>query len=295
MSILTGTFTALVTPFTLRGESVDYDSLGKLIDFQLSAGVHGLVVCGSTGEAATLSEEEYRAVASFTVKRVAGKVPVVGGIGANDTVRACANAKVLEGCGVDFAMVVVPPYNKPSQEGMIAHFEKIKQNTRLPLIAYNVPGRTGSNLLPSTVHRLAQQETIIGLKEACGSLDQVIDILALERNRLPVLSGDDSLTFSIMAAGGRGVISVVSNVAPEIMVTLTNAATRGEWEKARNALYIMLPLARALFVESNPVPVKCALALRGVIATPTVRLPLLNAQLSTQEKLSTLLSSRSLQ
>jgi 4-hydroxy-tetrahydrodipicolinate synthase len=290
-----GVFTALVTPFTNEGSAVDIKSLDTLLDYQLSNGVHGVVACGSTGEAATLTPEEYTSVVRHVVSRVKRAVPVIAGVGANNTAVAIEQAKLLTELKVDAVMVVVPPYNKPSQRGMIEHFAAVQKATPLPIVAYNVPGRTGANLLPSTIKELSERKIISGVKEACGSVDQIYDLLATERSRLPVFSGDDSLTLPVMVAGGCGVISVASNVIPRTLSSLTNAILRGDIASARELHFEALPIMRALFCESNPVPVKEALRIRKIIAHNAVRLPLLSATTTTQELLTKLLTSSELQ
>jgi 4-hydroxy-tetrahydrodipicolinate synthase len=284
-----GTYTALATPFTKDGSSIDFDSLTNLVAHQIAGGVQGLVVCGSTGEAATLTPDEYTSVVRHVVAQTKGALPIVAGIGTNSTAAAVQLAHHIAKLNVDAIMVVVPPYNKPSQRGMIEHFSAVKRATSLPLIAYNVPGRSSANLLPQTVQELSELKIIDAVKEACGNMDQISDLLLTERNRLPVFCGDDSLTFPAMAAGARGVISVVSNVVPEKILAITASAQKGAWERARNAHFAALPIMRALFAESNPVPVKAALALKKIITHDTVRLPLLPAQATTRELLSTLL------
>jgi len=286
---LKGTFPAIVTPFSKDGASVDFDSLYNLIEYQISARVDGLVVCGSTGEAQTLSDEEYQKVISFTKEKVNGRIPVIAGIGTNSTMKGIAAAKLLDEIAVDGILLVAPMYNKPTQKGIIAHFEQIKRATRLPIIAYNVPGRTGVNILPATIATLVKQGTICGLKEASGSMDQVLDILAQVRDHCSVVSGEDSLVCSLMLAGGKGVISASANIIPEIFVEITTAAINGDWERAREAQFKALPWVRLMFVETNPIPVKTAVALKGVIKYPTLRLPLMPAEDSTVEKIKALL------
>ena len=286
---LKGTHTAIVTPFTKDGSAVDFDSLNNLIEFQIGAGVDGIVVCGSTGEAQTLGDDEFQKVVSFTKDSVRSRVPVTAGIGTNSTLKAAAIAGLLDEIGVDGILVVAPPYNKPPQRGIIAHFEAIKRATRLPLIAYNVPGRTGCNILPATIATLVRQGTVIGVKEASGSMDQVLDLLTLVRDDCAVLSGEDSLVSSLMLSGGKGVISASANIIPEIFVEITAAALGGDWERARDAQFRALPWIRLMFSETNPIPVKTAVALKGVIKHATLRQPLCAAEEGTVERIRSML------
>lgn len=286
-----GVFTAVVTPFDVQG-ALDLKGLESIIEDQIQSGVHGIVVCGSTGEASTLSDEEYRAVVRRCVELVDRRVCCVAGIGGSSTRRAQCMAEELEQLGVDAAMLVVPPYNKPSQEGIIGHFRAVHGSTRLPLIAYNVPGRTVANMLPGTVATLAEEGTIEALKDASGSLDQFMDTAALVRDRIALLSGEDSLTHAMMASGARGVVSVAANVSPIEMVSMVSHALKGDFARSRESQFGLLPLIRALFSETNPIPVKAAVWIRGLISSPAVRLPLTPAQSTTVARLRDLLTKR---
>lgn len=286
---LFGTYTAIATPFNEDASALDLKSLEKLLEFQLKGGVQGVVACGSTGEAATLTDEEYRQVVSLSVNFWKGKGTVIAGVGANSTRRAIEIAQVAEGLGADALLLVTPFYNKPSQDGLLVHFREVKRNTRLPIIAYNVPGRTGVNLMPPTVAKLVSEGLIIGVKDACGSMDQMLDTLALVRGKTAYLSGEDSLVHPAMCAGGQGVISATANIIPEIFHRLTESARKGDVEAGAQAQFDALPIVRAMFVESNPVPVKAALAMKGIIKFATPRLPLLSAQPSTCEKIKAVL------
>ncbi|MBN8549473.1 MAG: 4-hydroxy-tetrahydrodipicolinate synthase [Deltaproteobacteria bacterium] len=290
--VFKGTYTAIVTPFTADGAEVDYASLQKLVDFQISHGVDGIVVCGSTGEAVTLSDAEYKKVITSTIGFVKGRVPVVAGVGSSSTARAVEMASFVNGSGAQAILLVVPPYNKPTQDGIVAHFAEVKRHVSLPIIAYNVPGRTGLNMAPETIAALAKQKLIVALKEANGSIMQVLDTVALVGRNIDILSGEDALIHATMASGGCGVISVISNAWPAETVTITDTALRGDWEASLQAQLRMLPAVRAMFCETNPIPVKAALALRGVIAHPTLRLPLLSAQPSTIARIELLLKDR---
>lgn len=287
---LRGTWPAIVTPFSKDASAIDRDSLANLIEYQIGAGVDGIVVCGSTGEAQTLTDDEYQRVVTFTKDTIKGRVPLISGIGTNATAKAVAYARLLEEIGIDGILVVAPPYNKPPQRGMIAHFEAIKKAASLPLVAYNVPGRTGVNLLPATLATMARQGTIVGIKEASGSMDQVLDLLAQVREISSVMSGEDSLVNSMMASGGKGVISASANIIPELFVEITSAALNGDWEKAREAQFKALPWIRLMFAETNPIPVKTAVAMKGIIQNASVRAPLCQAEESTIQRISELLS-----
>jgi 4-hydroxy-tetrahydrodipicolinate synthase len=284
-----GTWPAIVTPFTADAAAVDYQSLGSLLEFQHANGVEGIVVCGSTGEAATLEPEEYREVIAWVVQWCRGKLPVVAGIGASSTARAVASAQELNAAGLDGLLVVTPPYNKPPQAGLIEHFRAVKRATALPMIAYNVPGRTGINMQPATVGVLAREGTIAALKDASGSIEQLLETLRECEGRLSVLAGEDSLVYPTMSCGGSGTISASANVAPKEFVGITGRYLAGDTAGAAQQQLELLPLVRALFMETNPIPVKTALALKGVIASAAVRLPLVAASEATQARLAELL------
>jgi 4-hydroxy-tetrahydrodipicolinate synthase len=271
---LRGVIPALVTPFTKDGAHVDTKSLGALIEKQIAGKVHGVVACGSTGEASTLSEAEYFEVVKFTREMTRGKVPCVAGISVSSTHRAVQMAREIKEVGCDAILVATPPYNKPSQAGIIEHFKAIQAASGLPLIAYNVPGRSGVAITPITLGTLSQQGIISAIKEASGSVDLLADTMLTVRADCQVLSGDDSLFLATLAYGGRGVISVVANACPEEMVALYNAFERGDTSEACRLQLGLLPRIRAAFIEANPVPIKTALARMGVIANDTVRLPL---------------------
>jgi len=272
--ILRGVIPALVTPFTKDGAHVDTKSLGALIEKQIAGKVHGVVACGSTGEASTLSEAEYVEVVKFTREMTRGKLPCVAGISVSSTHRAVQMARGVKEVGCDAILVATPPYNKPSQAGIIEHFKAIQAASGLPLIAYNVPGRSGVAITPTTLGTLSQQGIISAIKEASGSVDLLADTMLSVRADCQVLSGDDSLFLATLAYGGRGVISVVANACPEEMVALYNAFERGDTSEACRLQLGLLPRIRAAFIEANPVPIKTALARMGVIASDTVRLPL---------------------
>lgn len=267
-----GCGTALVTPFTKNG-SLDVEALRRLVEFQLREGIDFLVPCGTTGETPTLEHEEYLGVIRVVVEEVERKVPVIAGVGGNGTRKVAALAEEVAALGVQGILSVAPYYNKPTQEGLFQHFAAIAEATNLPVIVYNVPGRTSSNIEPATLARLAKISNIIGVKEASGSITQQMEVLASVPSGFKVLSGDDAYTFPLMALGGVGVVSVVSNEAPALVTRLAHLMLEGKIEEARKLHFELLPLFHANFVETNPIPVKAALAMMGMIEE-VYRLPL---------------------
>ena len=267
-----GCGTALVTPFS-EGGALDLEAYRDLIRWQVDSGVHFLVPCGTTGESVTLEENEYRAVIGACVETVSGAVPVVAGAGTNSTAHTIHFARIAEEEGANAILSVTPYYNKPTQEGIFLHFRNIAAAVRIPMIVYNVPGRTGTNISAATTLRLAQVENVIGIKEASGALDQITEILIGQPPGFTVLSGDDAFTFSIMALGGKGVISVTSNVIPAEMSRLVQLALDGQLEEARKIHFRFLSLMNLNFIESSPIPVKYALSRMGKIQE-VYRLPL---------------------
>ena len=266
-----GVFTALVTPF--RDGEIDAPALHALVDHQIDAGIDGVVPCGSTGESATLSHAEHRRVVEIAVEAAGGRIPVVAGTGSNNTREAIELTLHAKEAGADGAILISPYYNKPTQEGIFAHFEAVARETGLPLVVYNIPGRTASNIAPGTLARLADVDSIVGVKEACGDLDQIAHVVAACRDDFAVLSGDDALTLPLLAIGGKGVISVSSNVAPREMLELVREARAGRFDRALGVHQRLLPLFDALFCETNPIPVKAAVALQGRCGDE-IRLPL---------------------
>jgi len=262
--MFTGVITALVTPF--RRGAVDEDALRSLVEDQIANGIDGLVPVGTTGESPTLTFEEHIRVIKLVVEVAQKRVPIVAGTGANSTQEAIELSLAAKKVGADGMLQVTPYYNKPSQEGLYRHFKEIVEACPLPTILYNVPGRTGCDLLPETVARLAELPDIVGIKEATGSTLRASQVLALCPSRFVVLSGDDAAAFPLFALGGKGVISVVSNVAPADMAEMWDAAAAGRWDRARELHFKLMPLSEGLFIESNPVPVKSALAMMGRIA-----------------------------
>ncbi len=266
-----GSMVALVTPF--RNGDVDEGALRDLIEFQIASGTHAIVSCGTTGESPALSQAEYERVIELTLEVVAGRVPVIAGTGSNSTAEAVRKTSHAKKVGVDAALVIVPYYNKPTQDGLYQHFQAVAEGVDIPILLYNVPGRTATNLLPETVARLAEISNIVGIKEAAGSFQQASDVIGLCPPKFCVISGDDFLAFPLLAVGGKGVISVTANVAPVDVAELCNAIDEGDWARARGLHYKLRPLNHAMFFESNPIPVKTALGLMGK-CTGEMRLPL---------------------
>jgi 4-hydroxy-tetrahydrodipicolinate synthase len=269
--MFTGSMVALVTPF--KNGKVDWQSLEGLVEFHIQNGTHGIVPCGTTGESATLSHEEHDEVINAVIRSVKKRVPVIAGTGSNSTEEAVRLTRGAEQAGADGALMISPYYNRPTQEGIYQHYKKVAGAVGIPIIVYNIPGRTGSKIEPETLARLAEIKNIAGVKEATGSVDQAIDVIRLCGDNLAVYSGEDSLTFSLMALGGKGVISTVANIAPREVSLLAEACLNGEWEKGRELQLKLVPLIRSVFIETNPIPVKTALSLMGK-CTGELRLPL---------------------
>ena len=287
--LLHGCGTALVTPFLPDG-SVDYETYAALVDRQVAGGVDFLVPLATTGETPALTQEEKVQLLKITQEH-AGGLPVVPGVGSNSLPGTLANIRLLEPLGPDAFLVVVPFYNKPTQEGQFQYFKAVAAQTEIPLVIYNVPGRTGANMLPDTVIRLATEVPgIAGIKEASGNYTQVSEIIRRAPEGFAILSGDDDLTFALMATGAQGVISVASNVLPGAVAAMTGALEEGDLKAARDLHHYLSPLYKACFVESNPIPVKAALSILG-LCTDTVRLPLAPASESTRKYLTSVLKS----
>ena len=284
-SMLTGCGTALATPFTTGG-AVDERALRGFVDWQLDEGIDFVVPCGSTGEAATLTAAEHRRVVEITVEQVRGRVPVVAGAGSNDTRKAIENSKAMKEAGATHLLHVSPMYNKPPQRGIVAHFLAVADACDLPIVVYNVPGRTGSNIEAATTLELARHARIIAVKEASANLAQITDCIAGKPDGFAVLSGDDELTLPILALGGDGLISVVSNVVPKLMTQLVRLGVAGQLEEARELHLRLLPWMRAAFIESNPLPVKAALAMmkkmENVLRAPLVPMDIQHDRLLSQ-------------
>jgi len=289
---LRGCGTALVTPFRRDG-SLDLDALRRLVQFQLRAGIDFLVPCGTTGETPTLEHAEYLAVVRAVVQEVAGRVPVIAGVGGNNTRKVIDLAAEVRGLGVQGILSVAPYYNKPTQEGLYQHFQAMAESTDLPIIVYNVPARTSSNIEPPTVARLAKIPNIIGIKEASGSIVQQMEVLAAVPPGFRVLSGDDSFTFPLMALGGVGIISVISNEIPAQMTRLAHLLLEGKLEAARQLHFSLLTLMQVNFIETNPIPVKAALAMMGMIEE-VYRLPMVPMKTENRAKLEKVLAAQGL-
>ena len=270
-TIFKGMATAMVTPMTQEG--VDYEALGRFIDFQLASGINALVAVGTTGESATLTPEERKKVISFTIDRVAGRVPVIAGTGTNNTLHAIDYSVSAAQAGADALLVVTPYYNKATQNGLIAHYTAIADKVDKPIILYNVPSRTGCNLLPATVEKLAEHPNIAAIKEASGNMSQVVELFARCGDKIDVYSGEDGLTVPMLAMGGMGTISVLSNVIPKGAVEMTDAFFAGDLRKAAALQCRYLDLINLLFCEVNPIPAKAAISAMGY-GKEFIRLPL---------------------
>jgi 4-hydroxy-tetrahydrodipicolinate synthase len=285
---LQGILTALVTPF--RGGRIDEEALKALIEFQLREGIDGIVPCGTTGEASTLSYEEHERVMALTVQFVKGAVPVIAGTGSNSTEEAVELTMNAKKCGVDMCLLTTPYYNRPTQEGLYLHYKKIAEEVDIPLVLYNIPGRTGVNMLPETVARLAGIPNIVAIKEASGSLGQVTDIWRLTQGKFVILSGDDNLFLPMMSAGAQGVISVLSNIAPRPLKDLYEAfLIKQDVFRARDLHTELITLMQAMFIETNPIPVKEALHRMGMVDRE-YRLPLCPMSEKNQEALAGILA-----
>ena len=270
--MFSGTFTALVTPF--RNDEVDVEALESMVEFQIQHGVSGLVPCGTTGETPAMSEEEDRVVVETVVRVANGRVPVVAGTGSNSTDMAIKYTRMAQEVGADGSLQVAPYYNKPTQEGLYRHFAAIAESTDLPLILYNIPGRTSVTISAETMARLAEIPNIVGVKDSTLSMNMISDVISLCGEEFDVLSGDDPMTLPLISLGGVGVISVASNVAPGAVSEMVKALLESEWERGRELHYELLPLFRALFFETNPIPVKTAASLLG-LCSDEMRLPLI--------------------
>jgi 4-hydroxy-tetrahydrodipicolinate synthase len=280
--VIEGIHTALITP--MKNDNIDLDALGRIVDRQMAAGVQGLVICATTGEGSTLREKERAQVIEAVVKRAGSKLHITVGTGRVSTWSTIEDTRVAADLGADAALVVAPPYVRPSQEGMVAHFEQVANQGGLPIIVYNVPSRTSCDLQAETIGKLAQHDKIVGVKEATGSILRAQEIIALVEGKIAVLSGDDPITVSLLLAGGQGVISTASNSVPEIWVSLWNAWKKGDYKEAAVIQARLRLLHEALFCEANPGPVKGTLYLLGLIE-PEIRLPLIWPGAQTLERL----------
>ena len=281
-TIFTGMATAIVTPMTKT--DIDYDALGRFLDFQIDSGINAIVVMGTTGENATIEPVDQDKVIRFTVEKVAHRVPVIAGTGTNNTAHVLHNTRNACAAGADAILVVTPYYNKATQNGLITHFTAVADESTVPVILYNVPGRTGCNLLPKTVAKLAEHPRIAAIKEATGSLAQMVEIMALCGDKIDVYSGEDALTVPMMAMGAAGTISVLSNVVPAQAVAMTNACLAGDYKTAARLQCELLPLTNALFSEVNPIPAKAAVSAMG-FGEENLRLPLTPMEDANRQKL----------
>ncbi|WP_457570900.1 4-hydroxy-tetrahydrodipicolinate synthase [Desulfovulcanus sp.] len=287
-----GAFTALVTPF--KDGQIDEEAYRELIEWQIEEGIDGLVPCGTTGESATLSHEEHKQVVKICVEQAKGRVPVLAGAGSNSTREAIDLTRYAKEAGADGALLITPYYNKPTPEGIVAHFKAIAQEVSIPMVVYNVPSRTSLNVLPPTVARLFKEiPDVVGIKEATGNLKQVSEVIEECGPDFIVLSGDDFTVLPLLSVGGHGVISVVSNIVPRKMSDLCKAFFQNDLETAQKLHHEMAPLSRAMFLETNPIPVKTALSLMGKIKLE-LRLPLVPMLSSNEEKLRNILEKKQL-
>lgn len=284
--MFSGSFVALVTPF--KNNRVDVEKLKELVEFHIKKGTSGIVPCGTTGESPTLSHEEHRLVIETVVKTVNGRIKVIAGTGSNNTNEAIELTRFAKEVGADGCLVITPYYNKPTQNGLYLHFKKIAETVDIPIIMYNVPGRTGTNMISSTAAKLSKIKNIIGLKEASGNITQISQIVRECVEEFDVLSGDDAMTFPILAVGGKGVISVAANIAPAEVAGLVEAFNGGDINKSRKMHLKMLPLFEAMFYETNPIPVKTSMNLMGMISDE-IRLPLCKMSEENLKKLKTTL------
>jgi 4-hydroxy-tetrahydrodipicolinate synthase len=277
-----GSCVALVTPF--RDGSVDYETVKTLVNWHIEKGTDCIVPCGCTGEAATLSSDEHRKVIETVIKETGGRIKVMPGTGSNSTWEAIELTEFAKKAGASGVLIITPYYNKPTQEGLFRHYEKIAESVDIPICLYNVPSRTGVNIEPETVRRLSEIKNIVAIKEAAGKVAQSAQIIRLCKENITLLSGDDALTLPMMAMGGKGVVSVLANVVPDVVHDMTSSYLGKEADKALELHYKWLPLMNALFVETNPGPVKEALGMMKMIK-PELRLPLVNLMSSNKEKL----------
>ncbi|MBN1897209.1 MAG: 4-hydroxy-tetrahydrodipicolinate synthase [Spirochaetes bacterium] len=277
-----GAITAHVTPF--KNGEVDYKKLEELLEFQIAEGIHGILPCGTTGESATLSHEEHKQVVKKTVEIVNKRVPVIAGAGSNSTAEAVELTKWAKKIGAQGALVITPYYNKPTQEGLYQHFKKVAEEVNIPIVLYNVPGRTGVNLLPATLARLKDISNIVAVKEASGNFSQIEEIKYLCGNKVTLLSGDDSLYFPLLAIGGKGVISVLSNILPGKWARVYDLYKKGKLEESQKLFFELFPLTKSIFIETNPIPIKTSLKMMGKL-NGQMRLPLVPMSRENEEKL----------
>ena len=281
-TVFKGMATAIITPMTETG--IDYEAMARLVEFQIEEGINAIVVMGTTGENATIEHEEQTEVIRFVVEKVAGRVPVIAGTGTNNTEHVLANTRAACAAGADAVLVVTPYYNKATQNGLIQHFTAVADVSTVPVILYNVPGRTGCNLLPKTVAKLAEHERIVAIKEATGNMAQMVELMSLCGDKIDVYSGEDALTVPMMAMGAAGTISVLSNVVPKEAVAMTDACKAGDYQTAAAWQCRLLPLVNALFSEVNPIPAKAAVSAMG-FGEENLRMPLSKMEDATRAKM----------
>ena len=285
---LEGTFTAIVTPFHEDG-SIDYDSFARLIEDQIKAGISGIVVLGTTGESPTISPEEHNRVIKFAIEKAAKRTLVIAGTGSNSTDEAIEYSVKAKEDGADALLLVSPYYNKPTQKGLYEHFKKIADSVDLPQIIYNIKGRTAVNVETDTLMKLAEHKNIVAVKEASGDISQMMDVLMRAPKDFTVISGDDNITFPLMCLGGKGALSVGSNIVPADVIVMVNAVLRGDFDEARKKHFELLPLMKACFIETNPIPIKTMLAMQGKIKE-SFRLPMCAMEAGNKEKLRSIFS-----
>jgi len=290
-TVFTGAATAIITPF--KNGLIDYESFARLIDWQIAEGIDAIVVCGTTGEGSTLSDEEHREALKFAVDHIAGRVPVIAGTGSNDIAYAIDLTRFSCEIGADAMLVVTPYYNKATQRGLYESFTAIADASTKPIILYNVPSRTGCNLLPATVAKLAEHPNIVAIKEACGNISQIAEVAALTRGKLDIYSGNDDQIVPIMSLGGKGVISVLSNLMPRVTSEMCHKFMEGKTDESLNTQLELLDLINALFCEVNPIPVKAAMAAMGFCEN-SLRLPLTTMEPENEQKLLALMRAQNL-
>lgn len=288
--MLKGSMVAIITPF--KNGEVDFDGLGRLIEFHIQNGTAGIVPCGTTGESATLSYDEHKQVIDFTIKKVAKRIPVIAGTGSNSTVEAIELAQHAKEAGADYHLSITPYYNKPTQEGLYRHFKAIAEAVDLPMLLYNVPGRTGVNMTPETVGRLSNIRNVAGIKEATGSLNQAVEVMENVGKDFMLISGDDFINLPLLSVGSTACISVTANIVPGRLASLYTAWFAGDREKAKDIHQGLMPLHRAMFYETSPIPVKTAAYLMGLIDTGELRLPLCQLTDASMEKLKNTLKAQ---
>lgn len=282
-----GVFTAIITPFN-KDKTINVEDLKKLIDFNIENGVSGIVPMGTTGESPTLNHDEHVHVIEVVCKHVNGRVPIIAGTGSNSTKEALFMTSRAKDLGADASLQVAPYYNKPTQEGFYRHFKTIADEVDLPMIIYNIPGRAGKNIETDTIEKLAEHPNVVGVKEASGSLPQMMDVIDRTPDEFVVLSGDDNLTLPLMVAGGKGVVSVASNIVPDRMSAMVGAGLKGDFEEMKKLHYELLPFFKVEFIETNPIPIKTALAMKGMVKE-VFRLPMCEMSGENKRKLKIVL------